>query len=487
MKKIVTSLIVTATYGCAVARGNSMKAKDKRDDAIDASIQQHLYSAFHGSLEAGAASFAEMFCTMTGSFAIFVKGGIASASDTLLVDDSDHMILNLAPLIRFDGHFIIDDYVKSRVKAALLNAPKPSSTNKSVCKPDSVVAGRTLINTFNQDVADVKKLMALEKKYLGTDGKIPSGKNVDDLVHYIWIESWKQKFLREQKTKGTSVPVVAAGKQTVESMSSDSEEEVATPEIDINGIESGELEHDAAIPDLQLNGKWFPKGWPVYVCYVFSHTRCTDSYYHLFVGGGKELDESAAKSRKQEREQLAESKTKKRKAALGRGEERGMDIMDKQRSVQLLSGESKDMHYRLSDCVATCHLKISNIMEDKKMVWQQLVVESENDATQMKCLPEWGEFTQLKSDHTEAKEALKKAELDLKTFMSNDFYGKASRQMLDGIAKVASPPPVSTVRHSTERAATPVSRLSLTSPPPVSTVRHSTERADTPVSRLSLN
>ena len=461
MKKIVTSLIVTATYGCAVARGNSMKAKDKRQDAIDASIQQHLYNAFHGSVEAGVASFAEMFCTMTGTFAIFVKGGIASASDTLLVDDSGHMILNLSPLIRFDGHFIIDDYVMSRVKAALLNPPKPLPTNKSVCKPDSVVAGRTLINTFNQDVADVKKLMALEKKYLGTDGKIPSGKNVDDLVHYIWIESWKQKFLREQKTKGTSVPVVAAGKQTVESMSSDSEEEVATPEIDINGIESGELEHDAAIPDLQLNGKWFPKGWPVYVCYVFSHTRCTDSYYHLFVGGGKELDESAAKSRTQERKQLAESKTKKRKAALGRGEERGMDIMDKQRSVQLLSGESKDMHYRLSDCVATCHLKISNIMEDKKMVWQQLVVESENDATQMKCLPEWGEFTQLKSDHKEAKEALKKAELDLNAFMLNDSYGKASRKMLDVIAKVTSPPPVSTVRHSTEDPATPVSRLSL--------------------------
>ena len=49
-KPLIMSLIVAPAYA-SFATGDSMKAKDKGDDAFNGSIERSLYYAYHGNPE----------------------------------------------------------------------------------------------------------------------------------------------------------------------------------------------------------------------------------------------------------------------------------------------------------------------------------------------------------------------------------------------------------------------------------------------------
>ena len=100
-KKILTLLILTPAYA-AVSTGTSMRKENKRSDAIDKSLYDVLYKAFHGdSANSDQASFVNMFTSMSDPFQAFIDKGYVTVS-TLQVTQSQQPSSGVKEEIRID-------------------------------------------------------------------------------------------------------------------------------------------------------------------------------------------------------------------------------------------------------------------------------------------------------------------------------------------------------------------------------------------------
>jgi hypothetical protein len=480
-KSLITSLIVAPAFA-SFATGDSMKGKDKGKDAFDGSIERSLYYAYHGDSEKGIASHATMFCSMTGNiFSKLIEKDFATSEPVLCTDRAtnqdvsrqtsvERVMLNLVKFLRLNDYILLDRNLSIAILRPTLQAAKKT--------PNATIQPRSLKNTFERDVSAVKKLIVVQNMFLDSNGDIPSGKNVDDLIAFIWTECWKQhcfvtckKNTSKKKSKTSDVSDSDEDDDDTEGY----DERQCRPE----SIEVSDVPSDFTVPALNLNGKWMPKGWAIFVAYVCRHTRCCDDLVHFYVGDGQWLDQSKAKSRKREREDrkatnVLDTKGNAKHPKLHADIDEHMTLEQTQVSIQLAQSQSKDNYARLSSKVIQRQMEVSTLQQQQKSLWEMMMVMYNNNVASMKTSEEWMEFESVRNDLREARRQYKVATEELETFESNDSFGKASQRLLSHIGvggivdnsdsiKGASTPIVekpSSVRFGGPAAATPVSKLS---------------------------
>ncbi len=140
---------------------------------------------------------------------------------------------------------------------------------------------------------------------------------MDDLLGFIWAKCWEEfnfdklkKKMIEDKKKASKD---ASDSDDVEVVDDDLEEDGTDKEkidcdLQCNGMNS--LPDNYTCPEVVLDGKWYPPGYPTYVAYVCKFTRINDEFVHLFACNGKELDTSKALNRRDERKKKLREKMK---------------------------------------------------------------------------------------------------------------------------------------------------------------------------------
>ena len=433
-KSLITSLIVAPAFA-SFAKGDSMKGKDKGTDAFDGSIERSLYYAYHGDPDKDIASHAMMFCSMTGNiFSKMIEKNFATSESVICAEREiqnvsretvERVRLNLDMLLRLNDYVVLDNKLSIGILRPTLQAAKKT--------PKATIQPRSLKNTFERDVSSVKKIIAIAKDFLDSNGDIPSGKTIDDLVAFIWAACWKQHSFdvgRKNKRKQSSK----------DDEKSDDDDDTEGQQDDPQNLnESNELVEipdDFTPPELTLNGKWMPKGWVVYVVYVCRHTRCCDDLVHFYVGDGQLLDHSKAKSRSREREDTKKKGSNKESKCprSGHDGDKDMTLEQKQVSIQLAQSRSKDNHSRLTSKVIQCQMEVSSLQQQQSSLWEMMMVMHNNDVAVMKESDEWKEFCCVRDDLREARKEHKAAKEELTKFECNDTFGEVSRQMLAQIA-----------------------------------------------------
>jgi hypothetical protein len=169
---------------------------------------------------------------------------------------------------------------------------------------------------------EVKKIVVLAKQSDAIqDGNVLSGRRIEEVIQFVYEQTWNLK------------------QYNLENM------EMIKSVVEIP---------DTFKPKEQcpLDGSFFPKEIVCYLAYVCEQTRITNEFYHLFLGDGKELDNSVASSRADSRRQKNEEK-KKPKCTVGKmSESDGMLIEHRHQEVKLLMDASANQDDRLT--VAVC-------------------------------------------------------------------------------------------------------------------------------------
>lgn len=260
---------------------------------------------------------------MSGPFEAFLdKGYVTCVQETVIEclpsPTKSLLRLDLSQLLMFHDYFDLPRNLSVRLMRASLSD-----------KNENVVSRRTLKRYYDDDMRGVKKILAYEKVFLDRKGEIPSGKTVNDLLGYIWGQSWEEynelkmkKKIREDKKKKVDDSVSQLDSDIADDDLDDANDKM--DESDDN-VATTVLPDNYKCPDIVPDGKWYPAGYPTYFCYVCPFTRVNDEYVHLFMGDGKQLDESKAMNRKEERQKKMKEKNLQRDKDLLNGKKRGMD------------------------------------------------------------------------------------------------------------------------------------------------------------------
>ena len=162
----VQSVVVAASYAKA-AQGESMKA---------IGLTKSLHAHYHGDPSRGLPSQVDAFIAMNGDlFGSFIDKGLADEKSD---GDGKTIRLDLGKFMRWPGV-----YMK-------LNTDVQTVLHMATLKGPTLLAGSTLMRIHKNNMADVKKFCAMEKKFMGPDGNFPSGLGLEDLFNHIWEECW---------------------------------------------------------------------------------------------------------------------------------------------------------------------------------------------------------------------------------------------------------------------------------------------------------
>lgn len=401
VKSLLISLAVTPAYH-SFARGLSMKKKksnQKGDESQASCMEEELHLAFHGDSENHKLSFADMLCSVTGIFQKLISSGYVTLTDVQVVDGGDNVVpsfdatntnqrthnqplqvikLNLQKLLKVDDFLVLNNHIRKQLHQSTMSGTKAT-----------LVSGRTLLNTLQKDMKGVKKLLALEKKFLNSDGQLPSGTNEEDLIEYIWKESWKQHSFIKKKQNDQKQQKENNNEGPVEV----SDHDLLTTHYDLDADQLYEIPEDYEVPELKSNGAWYPQGYPVYLLYVSKITRVYDDFVHLYVGDGKSLDEDKnVRSRKEEREFLAKKKKDEKKAMVGNGTS---NIIKQQLDELIAVRQSRADDNRHTERLRTVDSQIRSVENDMKITMSFLQT-FYDDREEMKMSDEWKEYLDLK-------------------------------------------------------------------------------------------
>ena len=305
-KRFITSLVLTPAYA-SIATGTSNKMTTNCSDSTERSITEKLFVAFHGDPNnSDKLSFVRSFCDMSGPFEPFLDKGYVSCVQETVIEclpspTKSLLRLDLSQLLMFQEYFDLPRKLAMRLMRASLNE-----------KNDNLVSRRTLKRYYDDNMRGVRKIMAYEKVFLDNNGDIPSGKTVNDLLGYIWGQAWEEhnelkmkKKIREEKKKKMDDSISQLDSDTADNDVDDINDKVEEGD---DCDEATALPENYKCPDISLDGKWYPAGYPTYFCYVCPFTRVNDEYIHLFMGDGKQLDGSKAMNRKEERQKKMNKK-----------------------------------------------------------------------------------------------------------------------------------------------------------------------------------
>jgi len=290
--------------------------------------------------------------------------------------------------------------------------------------------------------------------------------SLEDLFNHIWEECWKAECMYKKKKAKASTQ---KGKQPISNdagnESDDSDEFEDATSQQPTGENDGNDDGDEGYPKLEYDGKFMPRSWPAYLCFVCSHSFCTDKLVNIFVGDGKLLDSSSARTRIKEREEIKKEKATKRKFDLGNGDPRGVTIDQQHTSIQLALKLSRENHDRLSESVTSCQRDISQMAKERGDNITLLAALYPGDPQGMRSDEMWQEVTDMKVALQATKLQLKNAREKLTLFeTTGDKMGHKSKaiiQTLPGFSTKGSlnSPPIRTINGSTMRGS-PISAFS---------------------------
>ena len=394
-KKILTLLILAPAYA-AISTGTSMRKENKRSDAIDKSLYDVLYKAFHGdSSNSDQASFVSMFTSMSGPFQALIDKGYVTVS-TLQVTQSQQPLSGVKEEIRIDLSAVLRCSTFFSFPSDL-EIKLRKSTLKSNCT--ELTKRRTLQRWFNEDKKYARKIMILEKKFLDGNGDLPSGKNVDDLVDSIWSHLWKSYC--EEKKKKEEVSKEKRKEELNEPPESENDSDSDEDDGPIPPVPLPQSAEIAEFPRLVLDGKWHPPGFPVYYFYVCKFTRINDDYIHLFACDGKTLDASRAMSRKEERQKISKKKEIERATQLKNGKNRGVDAISK-------SINEMETKMNLLDEANSLTFQANSISQMILDSMEFMKLDFGTDILEMKKSDQWKDILEMKKKRKELNESITK-------------------------------------------------------------------------------
>ena len=440
----VQSVVVAAAYAKA-AQGESVKA---------VGLNKALHAHYHGDSSSGIPSQVDAFIAMNGDlFGSFIDKGLAEECSE---GDGKTIRLDLGKFMRWPGVYMkLNTNVQTVLHMATFSSP-------------TLLAGSTLMRIHKNNMADVRKFCAHEKKFMGPDGNFPSGQGLEDLFNHIWENCWKAECAGKKKksakasTQKSKQPI--SKKAGNESDDESDEFEDATSQQP-TGEDDGNDDGDEGYPKLKYDGKFMPRSWAVYLCFVCSHSFCTDKLVNMFVGDGKLLDSSSARPRYKEREKIKKGNATKRKFDLGNGDPRGVTIDQQQLSIQLALKVSREDCDRLSDSVTSCHMDISQMAKMRGDNLTFLAAMYPGDPQGMRSDALWHEVTEMNVALQATKLRLKNAQEKLILFeATGDMMGHKSKtilQTLPGFSTKGSlnSPPIRTIKGGTTRGS-PISAFS---------------------------
>ena len=256
---------------------------------------------------------------------------------------------------------------------------------------------------------EVKKIVALAKQSDAIqDGNVLSGRRIEEVIQFVYEQSWSLK------------------------------------QYNLENVEM--IKSVVEIPDTfkpkkqrPLDGSFFPKGIVCYLAYVCEQTRITDEFYHLFLGDGKELDNSAASSRADSRRKTNEEKKKPKGKAGKMSEYDGMLIEHRHQEVKLLMDASGNQYDRLT--VAVCQkealYKSIESRANKQFDRCQICIHDLKDAEALQMNNMWQKYLNLTDEVDASMEHWKTAMKEAEAFRQGDTTRDEITQLLGRKRKVA--------------------------------------------------
>ena len=310
----------------------------------------------------------------------------------------------MSKILLVEDHFDFPDNLATRVMRVKLSDSKNENLVLSKC---------TLKRYHDDDICGVHKIVAYEREFLDSNGDIPSGKSVDDLLGYIWAKMWgemnsvkiRKKLLKEEDTKIKEKEMdgkrrfLIGVEQDEDSEEVENEKEIENDkEIETAGnkeVVSMSNQIPCSIPEVVKDGKWYPVGFPTYVCFVCKFTRINDNFVHLFASDGKGIDASKAMIRKDERKKDAKQKNKDRDQSIKCGEKRGLgDVETAFLNKHSTQRDVENLVYQLEVMGKQMREELKELAEFMYDGDKKLIMESEE------C---WEEILALKKERSEIR------------------------------------------------------------------------------------
>jgi len=442
LKGILTSLALVPAFGSVAGRGRSYKTKSKNTAqpdkvGVDAGLRDVVAESFHGTN--GRSSVVEELCTFSGRFSKMIDNpdsgkerfGIVETSQIVQTADkplaTSKVKLRLNYITREDGFLVLNSNdVQLKIHWSTLTKP-------------SVASGISLLNRAKDDVRHVKKLVAFEGKYHDA-GKLPSGKNTEDYITAVWELFWREHSWKElhkkaastKKKKAVEREALEAIGQSVSTSDSDSDKVIVVDDND----DIVNIPVEFVTPPFKRTHSWVPPGWAVYIVFVYSGTRITDDYVHLYLGDAKSLDRSSAVSRTEERKKdMAEKKDQKlaKNASLTKRTPTSSAQSSEERlfQIDLASKRSKEQSKRALDAIAVLGQQKQDAARERDGAFNKCqMLCNLKDKEEREELPEWHEYKRMSVKVHEFERAMELAIQEQKRFYENDTFGTAAEEML---------------------------------------------------------